>query len=169
MLKLVDQTTYSRARSAGPRATSQQIAAWRALARAFAAARDRMGASLEGSGLDISEYDVLVTIADGPPEGVRPTDLASDVLLTKSGITRLLDRLEKRDLVVRVASPTDGRAQLIGLTRRGRSVLRRAAPSLLRALGASFAALSDADIAMLQRTAARVAATVGPGARRPAG
>lgn len=159
MLKLVDSTTHSRkCDRRRTRANPEQIAAWRALARAFAAAREGMGASLLGTGLDISEYDVLVTIAEGPPEGVRPTDLASSVLLTKSGITRLLDRLDDRGLVARLACPTDGRAQLITFTSRGRSLLRRAAPSLLRAINASFGGLSGAQLAELQRSADRIAA-----------
>jgi DNA-binding MarR family transcriptional regulator len=157
MTKLVDSTTYSRKAA---RATSDQIAAWRALARAFAAARERMAAALQGSGLDLSEYDVLVTLAEGPAEGVRPTDLAGRVLMTKSGITRLLDRLQERDLIARVACPTDGRSQFIALTTRGRSVLRRAAPSLLRALAATLAPLTGAELAALQRTAARIAVSV---------
>lgn len=166
-------TTYSsRPLVAGrgriPRATPEQVAAWRALARAFAAARERMAASLEGSRLDIAEYDVLVTIAQGPRDGVRPTDLAGRVLLTKSGMTRLLDRLDERGLVARLACPTDGRAQLIALTAGGRSVLRRAAPSLMRALGSSFRELNESELATLRRLAERIAATA-PSPERPHG
>lgn len=172
MPERVDAATYSNrpiasGRGRTPRATPEQVAAWRALARAFAAARERMAASLEGSWLDISEYDVLVTIAQGPRDGVRPTDLAGRVLLTKSGMTRLLDRLDERGLVARLACPTDGRAQLIALTAGGRSVLRRAAPSLMRALGSSFGGLSEAELVTLRRLAERITATVSSAGRPP--
>jgi DNA-binding MarR family transcriptional regulator len=65
-------------------------------------------------------------------------------------------RLDERGLVVRMACPTDGRAQLIALTGRGRSVLRRAAPALLRALASAFDAISDADLAMVRRVGDRI-------------
>jgi DNA-binding MarR family transcriptional regulator len=115
--------------------------------------------TLEGSGLDLSEYDVLVTLADGPPEGMRPSDLAERVLLTKSGMTRLVQRLEKRGLVGRHACPLDRRGHFIAMTAVGRHLLRRAAPGLLRGLASVLAPLSAQDLNALQRAAERMTET----------
>lgn len=154
MPKLVERATYSRARAG--RATAEQVAAWQALARAFNATGRTVGASLAGTALDPSDYDVLVTLAEGPADGLRPVELAQRVLLTKSGMTRLVDRLEERGLIERRACPSDRRGQLVALTRKGRYLLARAAPAMLRALGSAMGALSPADLAALQRIAGRI-------------
>lgn len=167
MRKLVDHATYSQrppARSRGDRgrATAEQIGAWRALARAFAGATRAQEAALRGSALDLSEYDVLVTLARAPAEGMRPSDLADRVLLTKSGMTRLLQRLDERGLVARHACPLDRRGQYVAMTPAGRHLLRRAAPALLRGLAAALAPLSADDLAALKRTAERMTEASSP-------
>lgn len=161
MPKLVDRATYSQGRTAPghgrrARATDAQIAAWRAFVRAFTSATRFQEKTLEGSGLDLSEYDVLVTLGHGPPEGMRPSDLADRVLLTKSGMTRLLQRLEERGLVGRHACPLDRRGRYIAMTAEGRHLLRRAAPALLRGLASALAPLSPQDLSALQRAAERM-------------
>ncbi len=100
---------------------------------------------------------MLVTLAEAPAEGVRPSDLAERVLLTKSGITRLVDRLVERGLIERRVCPTDRRGQLVALTPRGRHLLRRAAPGLLRALGTALGSLSVAELAAMKRSSERIA------------
>ena len=154
MPKLVDRATYSRRRTG--RATAEQIATWQAWARAFNATGRLTGASLAGSELDPSDYDVLVTLAQGPADGLRPGELADRVLLTKSGVTRLVDRLEQRGLIERRACPTDRRGQLVALTRKGRYLLARAAPAMLRALGQAMGALSATELAALKRVSERI-------------
>lgn len=160
MPKLVERATYSKGRTA--RASKEQIAAWQALARAFSATARVTEASLAGSQLDPSDYDVLVTLAEGPPEGLRPTELAQRVLLTKSGMTRLVDRLAERGLIERRACPTDRRGQLVALTRKGRYLLGRAAPGVLRALAVALAPLSPADLAALRRASERIVEATSP-------
>lgn len=162
MPKLVDHATYSGTRGRALRATDAQIAAWRALARAFGEATRSQERLLEGTGLDLAEYDVLVTLAQGPPEGMRPTDLADSALLTKSGMTRLLQRVEDRGLIERRSCPTDRRAHYIALTALGRSRLRRAAPALLRGLASLLAGLAPHDLAALQRISERIAEATTP-------
>ena len=160
MPKLVDGATYSgrarRTRGRAGRATPEQIGAWQALARAWTSSLRSQGTALEGTGLDLSEYDVLVTLANGPPEGMRPTELTDRALITKSGMTRLLQRLEERGLIERRACPSDRRGQLIGLAPPGRHLLRRAAPDVLRGLAALMAGLSPAEIATLTRATERM-------------
>lgn len=154
MPKLVERATYSKGRTAP--ATAEQIEAWQAWARAFNATRRLTEASLVGSQLDGSDYDVLLTLSEGPPEGLRPTELAERVLLTKSGMTRLVDRLADRGLIERRACATDRRGHLVTLTVKGRHLQRRAAPGLLRALGAAFATTSPTDVAALKRLSERI-------------
>ena len=160
MPKLVDRATYSgkpaRARGRAGRATPEQVAAWQSLARAMDAATRSQEATLDGTGLDVGEYDVLVTLASAPDEGMRPTEITERALITKSGMTRLLQRLEERQLVERRACPTDRRGQLLGLTAAGRHLLRRAAPGVMRGLGNLMADLSPSDLATLTRAMERM-------------
>ena len=154
MPKLVDQTTYSGGRTR--RAIRAQVEAWQAFVRAFNAASRLSAASLEGTTLDPSEYDILVTLVQGPAEGMRPSEVAERVLLTKSGITRLMDRVEARGLIERRACLTDRRGQLVVLTPSGRQLLRRAAPGILRALRTIMGSLSPADVEVLTRLSGRM-------------
>ncbi len=160
MPQLVDRATYSKRptakRGRALRANEAQIETWKAFVRAFSAASDVQRHALEGSHLDVSEYDVLVTLAAGPPEGMRPVDLAHQALLTKSGMTRLRQRLETRGLVARHACPLDRRGQFIAMTPAGRHLLRRAAPGLLRWLASVLAPLSAEDLSALQRATRRM-------------
>ena len=70
------------------------------------------------------EYGVLYALS-GAPNGLRMTELCDDVLLTQAGISRLVSRLEKRDLVERSGDPADARAYRIRLTPEGVEVQRR--------------------------------------------
>src|SRR4029079_15862792 len=100
-------------------------AGWESFLRAYAAtshALERLADSR--GGLPLGEHFLLVQIARGPEAGIRPTDLAARSLLTKSGVTRAIDRLERDGLVARNACPTDGRAFHIVLTPRGRHLLK---------------------------------------------
>ena len=82
---------------------------WEAFLRAYAVtshALERLADSR--GGLPLGEHFLLVQVARGPEEGIRPTDLAARSLLTKSGVTRAIDRLERDGLVERRSCPTDG-------------------------------------------------------------
>jgi DNA-binding MarR family transcriptional regulator len=141
----VAESTYSgdppgaARRSGRPRrASDPELGAWRAFLRAGSTSAAALDAALAETGVNHSEYDVLVNVASGPKEGLRPTELAERVLITKSGLTRLLDRLVERGYIERRACATDRRGQLIVLTTDGRRAFRRAAPNVVRAIGALF-------------------------------
>ena len=142
----------------GRRASDAELGAWRAFLHAGSTAAAAMEAALTSTGVSHSEYDVLVNVAGGTREGVRPTDLAERVLLTKSGLTRLLDRLVERGFIERRACPTDRRGQLIVLTAEGRHAFRRATPNVVRAIGTLLGErFTAADIEALRVTCDRIA------------
>ncbi len=94
----------------------------------------------------------------GPPEGIRPTDLAEQAALTKSGLTRAIDRLESQRLIERRACPTDARGQLIVLSAEGKRNLRRSAPEHFRSIARNFADhLTDREVEVLTTALERIA------------
>jgi DNA-binding MarR family transcriptional regulator len=92
--------------------------AWEALFRAQATVSRELGAADLWDELSPHEYGVLYALS-AAPQGLRITDLGSDVLLTQPGISRLIARLETRGLVERVDDPDDGRACRIRLSDAG--------------------------------------------------
>src|SRR6266516_3893766 len=79
------------------------------------------------SGLEPGWYDVLATLRRaGPPYRLRPTDFAATLMLTSSGTTKRLDRLEAAGHITREPDPSDRRGVLIALTPQGRSLIDRA-------------------------------------------
>jgi DNA-binding MarR family transcriptional regulator len=79
------------------------------------------------SGLEPGWYDVLATLRRaGPPYRLRPTDFAATLMLTTSGTTKRLDRLEAAGHVTREPDPSDRRGVLIALTPQGRSLIDNA-------------------------------------------
>ncbi len=79
------------------------------------------------AGIDLRTYDALLHVFNAGPPGIRMTDLAREVVLTKAGLTSLIDRLETRRLVQRMPDPIDRRALRITLTKEGERVFRGAA------------------------------------------
>lgn len=79
------------------------------------------------AGIDIRTYDALLHVFNAGPDGIRMTDLAREVVLTKPGLTSLIDRLESRSLLRRTPDPVDRRAFRITLTAEGDRVFRAAA------------------------------------------
>lgn len=113
-------------------------------------------------GLGVSEHHLLAVLSDAPGNVMRPTELAELSPLTKSGLTRAVDRLESLGFLERRVCPTDGRGQLVALTTLGRRTLRRAAPGHFRAIARHFADyLTDREAETIANALERVA-----GARR---
>lgn len=144
------------------RLTDAEVRAWEAFLRAFAATSRALEQEAESrGGLAIGEHFLLVQIARGPESGIRPTELAARALLTKSGVTRAVDRLERADLVARTDCPTDGRGSHVVLTAKGRRLVRRAAPGHMRAIARHFAdPVSARELAILTVALERIAEMV---------
>jgi len=96
------------------------LAAWLRFLRAHAAITRELSARLEaGHGLTLSDYDVLVQLYHAPDRRMRRVDIARSVLLTASGVTRLLDGLERAGWVCKDRCPEDARVTYAVLTDAG--------------------------------------------------
>jgi DNA-binding MarR family transcriptional regulator len=105
-----------------------EIRTWiRFLATHSAITRELEARLMGAHGLTLSDYDVLVQLARSPERKLRNIDLAKAVVLTRSGVTRLVDGLEKDGLVARKSCPSDKRGSFVSLTDEGLARLREAA------------------------------------------
>ncbi|WP_130493385.1 MarR family winged helix-turn-helix transcriptional regulator [Motilibacter rhizosphaerae] len=140
------------------RLSSGEMQAWRAFLRAHAVlTRNLEGDLLREHELPLPSYDVLVQLVESPERKLRMTELADAVMLSRSGLTRLVDRLEREGLVVREACLTDGRGLYAVLTDAGYARLREASGTHLRGIQRWFAArLGSDDVAALQRILGRL-------------
>jgi DNA-binding MarR family transcriptional regulator len=118
-----------------PTLTAGELAVWRVFLRAHASLTRRLEHDLlVEQELPLASYDVLVQLAEAPQRRLRMTDLADRVLLSRSGLTRLVDRLTTEGLVKRQSCPSDARGMFTVLTEAGLSRLRQAAPTHLRGI-----------------------------------
>jgi DNA-binding MarR family transcriptional regulator len=119
---------------------STGVRAFTALLRAHAATTRRLSALLmEDHGLTISDYEVLLRLARAPDRRMRRVDIAEEVLLTASGITRLLEGLERSGYVERGSCESDRRVVYAVLTEAGRAKLRAASATHLTQIDELFA------------------------------
>jgi DNA-binding MarR family transcriptional regulator len=107
--------------------TPAEFDAWRGLIRLRETVMREVDSRLRDAGeIPLNDYGVLVTLVTAPDLRLRMTELGARRLLTPSGITRVVDGLERRGLVRREQDPADGRASFASLTRAGLEALRRA-------------------------------------------
>jgi DNA-binding MarR family transcriptional regulator len=104
-----------------------ELGAWRGLVRVHAAIARELDAELEAShGLPLSSYEVLRCLSKAPGGRLRMAELAEHVLLSRSGMTRLIDRLEREGMVERSTCDKDGRGCYAVLTDQGRETVEQA-------------------------------------------
>jgi DNA-binding MarR family transcriptional regulator len=110
------------------RLTQTELRAWQALLHAHHDVVGKLDNDLrERHGLTFGTYDVLLRLARAREGALRMTELAERVLMSPSGLTRMVDGLVERGLVARERFAADGRVTMARLTPAGRSLLRRAA------------------------------------------
>lgn len=128
---------------------SEQSTAVKAFARllhAHAALTRRLSAQLEAEHrLTISDYEALLRLSQAPERRLKRCELAESVLLTASGITRLLDGLEATGLVGRAQCAGDRRVTYAVLTDEGEETLRRVSSEHLAAIEAAFGERLDEE------------------------
>ncbi len=153
--------------TAGAGLSAAEMSAWRTFLRAHAVLVRRLEGELVAShDLALASYDVLVQLSETPSRSLRMTELAERVLLSRSGLTRLVDRLVRDGLVERQACPDDARGTLAVLTERGLEALREAWPTHLQGVAAAVGRLSADEVetlsALLRKLVPEVT-TGGPG------
>ena len=115
------------------RMTREELAVWRTFLRAHAQVVRRLEADLVAEhDLPLASYDVLVQLVEAPERRLRMTELADLVLISRSGLTRLVDRLAREGLVRREACESDARGLFTVLTEAGFDRLRSASRTHLR-------------------------------------
>jgi DNA-binding MarR family transcriptional regulator len=117
----------------------RELRAWRGLLRIHAALAKALDAELQAAhGLPLTSYEVLLHLSSADGERMRMCDLADEVLLSRSGLTRLVDRLEREGLLARETCPSDGRGAFARLTPDGRRRLDTARATHLAGVRARF-------------------------------
>ena len=105
----------------------QELAAWRGMLEANAQVMTELDAQMQSEhGLSASAYEVLMFLDDAPEHRMRMSDIADRVLLSRSGCTRLVDRLVRQGYVSRCAANDDGRGLYAQLTDAGLEKIRAA-------------------------------------------
>ena len=121
--------------------TPPQLEAWVSFLRAHAAITRELSVQLQREhGLTLNDYEVLLRLSRADERRLRRVDLAQRVLLTASGITRLLDGLERSGFVCKETCATDARVSYAKLTDEGLEKLKRASITHLRGVDEQFVA-----------------------------
>lgn len=145
-------------RATEPTIDETRLAAWRAVLTAHAAAVGAIERDLTAAGLiPLSWYDILVPLGESADGRLRLHELAERVVLSRSGLTRMVDRLERAGLLRREPCPDDRRGAYAVLTDAGAAALRRTWPTYARGIAAHFARhLSDDEAWTVAATLGRV-------------
>ena len=132
--------------------------AWGTLTRTHAAISERLQAALaQGDFPPLPWYEVLATLAEAPDKRLKMGDLAEQLVITRGGLTKLVDRLVKAGLVERAFCETDRRVSYATLTPAGAELLEDMRPVVIAELKVAFAAkLSVAEANELRETLDRV-------------
>jgi DNA-binding MarR family transcriptional regulator len=141
--------------------TRNNLSSWITYLRSHAAIRRQLNADLlEGHGLTLSDYEVLLRLSQADGNEMRRIDLADSVMLTASGITRLLDGLERVGCVEKGVCESDARVSYARLTEAGRDKLREAAVTHLAGIEELFTGrYSDEELETLGRLLSRLPTT----------
>jgi DNA-binding MarR family transcriptional regulator len=135
-------------------ARDPRLDAWRAFLMAHALLTRRLDEDLRtGEGLTLGEYSALLQVAEAPGRSLRMNQLATGIVLSRSGVTRLIDRLEADGLIERSTCTDDGRGALAVLTDAGLARLRAAATTHLAGIAQYFLdVVPAADLELLAGT-----------------
>lgn len=135
---------------------------WRAYLLGSARLSERLDADLRDYGLDLGEYEILVTLSESPDRRVRMSELADAVHQSRSRLTHTISRMEATELVERQSCPTDRRGVWAHLTDQGFALLETAAPQHVEAVRRHFVeAMDEQDYRALGRAFAAVLAVEG--------
>ena len=123
----------------------ERVTAIGLLSEVFSGLTTRFSAQIAEHGLALIEFEVLIRLARSPENRLRMTDLSTQTSLTSSGVTRVVDRLERDRLVCRIACPTDRRSSYAVITEAGLDRLLAVLPGHLDMIERWFTGLLTAD------------------------
>jgi DNA-binding MarR family transcriptional regulator len=154
----MEQATADRARDGGAPKQSAHGEAWGALTRTHAAIVQRLQEMLSAADFPpLPWYEVLATVAEAPEERMKMGDLAEALVITRGGLTKLVDRLVKAGLLERTFCETDRRVSYATLMPAGRDLLDEMRPVVVAELNVAFAAkLTAAEANALREALDRV-------------
>ncbi len=119
-----------------------KLNAWKAFLKAHRSVIDKIEDDLaKAKAVPLTSYDVLLELSQAPNRKLRMSELAAQVVLSRSGLTRLVDRLEKEGYLVREADPNDRRGTRAVLTQKGFEALKKAWPIYAQSINSYFANL----------------------------
>jgi DNA-binding MarR family transcriptional regulator len=158
--------TTTTAPAAAGQLDERELRAWRGLLRVHASLYKALDAQLEAEhGLPLTSYEVLKYLGEAQQHRMRMCDLASSVILSRSGLTRLVDRMEREGLLVRESCASDARGAFAKLTPAGQEKLAAARSTHLACVRSLFLAhLGEDELELLAEVWDRVL----PGATRAA-
>ncbi len=144
---------------------------WGALIGAFSHVQDILAKEMEDeTGMALERYGILLMLAQADEGAMRPSDLAEALPITRSGTTRLIDRLEGDGLVERRQCETDGRGNVVALTENGEKGFREAGRVHLRGIDEHVGgSLTGDELDELRRLLAKLKAGAGRQDGKPAG
>ena len=134
------------ASTSGHTLDQRELNAWRGMLGVHSAMVRQLDAELERAhGLPLTSYEVLLRLAEAPEGALRMGPLADDLFLSRSGLTRLIDRLVKAGLVERTNCESDRRGSFAKLTDEGRRRFDEARPTHLDGVRGHFLSKLDDD------------------------
>jgi DNA-binding MarR family transcriptional regulator len=126
--------------------TDSTVNAWARLIRAQTKVLDAVEADLKAAGFPpLAWYDVLLELRRADGAGMRPMELQAQLLLAQHNVSRLIDRLDAKNLVRKKRAADDGRGQIVEMTEAGRDLLRRMWPVYRRAIQRHMGSKLDAS------------------------
>ena len=141
-----------------------EMAAWRAFVTSSGMLLRSIEKDLAPYGLDLGDYQLLVMLSEADDNRLRMCDLADNLSLTRSGLTRRMDGVLKKKLVSRVQSTDDGRVAYAQLTPKGVDCLKNVAPHHLKSVrGRMIDLLSAAEIKSIATAFQKIAKNLGTG------
>jgi len=139
--------------------TLAELSAWRGLLRAHACLARRLDAELERAHhLPMTSYEVLQHLQEATDERMRMCDLAEQAQISRSGLTRMVDRLEREGLLIRCSCQHDARGSYACLTEQGRERVEEARVTHLAVVREQFLShFSETELGTLAQMWERIA------------
>lgn len=141
---------------------SDAVTAWEALYRAQVAVLRQLRAEFPDGGTSLTEYDVLFNLSRQPGHALRIRDLNKHLLLTQPSVSRLLDRLAAKGLVVKSSDPDDARGTVVTLTEAGLAEFRRVGTRHSHSIAARMSVLAPEELLRLAEIADKLRGGAAP-------